>query len=177
MGGNQRLNDFLIARGVDPSRPIREKYDNDIAELYKLQLKARVEDKPIPTTLPKSKTSATTDKPKSKYQGFGSSPPARPRAYSRGSLSQAKLILVSIVVVLGAWLVSRANTVNARLSTAYVRRFYDFTGSHLDMMAIFEDKPRHAALNAMDLTDKRILNRVWHWSYGPKDPREQGASG
>jgi hypothetical protein len=120
MGGNQRLNDFFIARGVDPSRPIREKYDNDIAELYKVQLKARVEDKPIPTTLPKSKTSATADKPKSKYQGFGSSPPARPSAYSRRSLSQAKLILVSAVVVIGAWLLSRANTVNARLSTAEI---------------------------------------------------------
>lgn len=74
-GGNQACNDFLQQRGVDPRAPIKAKYESDAAQLYKAVLKARVEGKPEPTSVPKPP-------PKSVYrpshsggspmQGFGS---------------------------------------------------------------------------------------------------------
>lgn len=50
-GGNQRCNEYLLRQGVlkaTASTNIREKYDNEYAERYKLMLKARVEGQPDP---------------------------------------------------------------------------------------------------------------------------------
>jgi Putative GTPase activating protein for Arf len=51
-GGNNNCNDYLKARGIDPRTPIKAKYESDAAQLYKEVLKARVEGRPEPTTLP-----------------------------------------------------------------------------------------------------------------------------
>lgn len=53
MGGNQKCNDFLKQRGINPRDPIKPKYESDAAQLYKAVLKARVEGKPEPTSIPK----------------------------------------------------------------------------------------------------------------------------
>mmetsp|Transcript_12717 Transcript_12717/g.30701 ORF Transcript_12717/g.30701 Transcript_12717/m.30701 type:complete len:510 (+) Transcript_12717:44-1573(+) len=52
-GGNDKMNQYLKAKGVDKYTPIKSKYESDAAQLYKLVLKARVEGKPEPTVLPK----------------------------------------------------------------------------------------------------------------------------
>ena len=52
-GGNQKCNDYLKKHGIDPRAPIKQKYDNDVAQLYKEVLKARVEGRPEPKELPK----------------------------------------------------------------------------------------------------------------------------
>lgn len=61
-GGNDKFNAYLKANGVSPVQyttndavngGIKKKYDNDVALLYKLKLKARVEGKPEPTEVPK----------------------------------------------------------------------------------------------------------------------------
>ena len=70
MGGNQQCNSFLSLKGKgggdgntfddDPTNTTKnaeEKYDNEIAELYKLVLKSRVEGKPEPRELPTTRTS------------------------------------------------------------------------------------------------------------------------
>lgn len=59
LGGNYRFNQFLKDHGMETDvrggkTTIREKYDNPVAELYRQQLKARVEGKPVPTELPSS---------------------------------------------------------------------------------------------------------------------------
>jgi hypothetical protein len=53
MGGNKKCNDFLQQRGINARDPIKQKYESDAAQLYKAVLKARVEGKPEPTTVPK----------------------------------------------------------------------------------------------------------------------------
>lgn len=64
-GGNDKCNAYLKANGVSPTKyttneavngGIKKKYDNDVAMLYKLKLKARLEGKPEPTEVPKRKT-------------------------------------------------------------------------------------------------------------------------
>ncbi len=66
-GGNDKCNAYLKANGINPVQystndavngGIKKKYDNDIALLYKLKLKARAEGKPEPTEVPKKKTKA-----------------------------------------------------------------------------------------------------------------------
>lgn len=52
-GGNDKLNTYLAQRGIDRRTPIKQKYESDAAQLYKLVLKARIEGKPEPTVLPK----------------------------------------------------------------------------------------------------------------------------
>lgn len=52
-GGNDKCNAYLAAKGIDKRTPIKQKYESDAAQLYKLVLKARVEGKPEPTVLPK----------------------------------------------------------------------------------------------------------------------------
>jgi len=52
-GGNQKCQSYLSAKGILPSTPIKQKYESDHAQLYKLILKARAEGKPEPTELPK----------------------------------------------------------------------------------------------------------------------------
>jgi hypothetical protein len=51
-GGNQKCNDYLKAKGIDARTPIKAKYESDAAQLYKEILKARVEGRPEPTSLP-----------------------------------------------------------------------------------------------------------------------------
>jgi ADP-ribosylation factor GTPase-activating protein 1 len=55
LGGNQACNDYLQQKTnnkVSARTPIRQKYDNPTAQLYKEILKARVEGRPEPTSLP-----------------------------------------------------------------------------------------------------------------------------
>lgn len=52
MGGNDKVNMYLEQNGIGKGTPIKQKYESDAAQLYKLQLKARVEGKPEPTQLP-----------------------------------------------------------------------------------------------------------------------------
>lgn len=61
-GGNDKCNEYLKQNGISPvvystseavNGGIKKKYDNDVALLYKLKLKARVEGKPEPTEVPK----------------------------------------------------------------------------------------------------------------------------
>ncbi|GAX20213.1 hypothetical protein FisN_12Hh058 [Fistulifera solaris] len=52
LGGNDKCNAYLQQHGIDPRTPIKQKYESPVAQLYKLQLKARVEGKSIPTELP-----------------------------------------------------------------------------------------------------------------------------
>lgn len=47
-GGNGKLNDFLQARGVPKSTPIRQKYNSKAAELYREVLRARAEGRSTP---------------------------------------------------------------------------------------------------------------------------------
>mmetsp|Transcript_20452 Transcript_20452/g.62258 ORF Transcript_20452/g.62258 Transcript_20452/m.62258 type:complete len:380 (-) Transcript_20452:117-1256(-) len=54
-GGNQKYQDFLAAQGVRnaQSLSIPEKYNLSEAELYREQLRARVEGRPVPTEVPR----------------------------------------------------------------------------------------------------------------------------
>lgn len=52
-GGNDKCNQYLQAKGIGPRTPIKQKYESDVAQLYKQVLKARVEGKPEPTVLAK----------------------------------------------------------------------------------------------------------------------------
>ena len=47
MGGNQKCQSYLSSNGVLPSTPIKQKYESDVAQLYKHRLKARSEGKKI----------------------------------------------------------------------------------------------------------------------------------
>jgi ADP-ribosylation factor GTPase-activating protein 1 len=51
-GGNQKCNDYLQSKGIAPRTPIKAKYESDAAQLYKEILKAKVEGRPEPTSLP-----------------------------------------------------------------------------------------------------------------------------
>eukprot|EP00526_Cylindrotheca_closterium_P011971 CAMPEP_0113637498 /NCGR_PEP_ID=MMETSP0017_2-20120614/19631_1 /TAXON_ID=2856 /ORGANISM="Cylindrotheca closterium" /LENGTH=472 /DNA_ID=CAMNT_0000548535 /DNA_START=82 /DNA_END=1500 /DNA_ORIENTATION=+ /assembly_acc=CAM_ASM_000147 len=57
-GGNDKLNAYLKTKNIQKTTPIKQKYENDHAQLYKEILKARVEGRPEPTSLPKKTTSA-----------------------------------------------------------------------------------------------------------------------
>ena len=92
-GGNLNMNQYLEENGIAKLTPIREKYDNEAAKLYKLRLMARVERQAVPTELPPQQTQRAQNK--SKYQGFGSTPPP---AESINLMSAAKL---AVPVVLG----------------------------------------------------------------------------
>lgn len=58
LGGNNKLNDYLKSKNIQKTTPIKQKYENDHAQLYKEILKARAEGRPEPTSLPKKTTSA-----------------------------------------------------------------------------------------------------------------------
>jgi hypothetical protein len=77
LGGNEKLNSYLESKGIDRNKKIQDKYNNEHAQLYKLQLKAKLEGEPIPTELPKVEKKDSTEQ--SKYQGFGSAPPPKPK--------------------------------------------------------------------------------------------------
>lgn len=51
-GGNKKCNDYLKNKGINPRTPVKAKYESDVAQLYKEILKARVEGRPEPTSLP-----------------------------------------------------------------------------------------------------------------------------
>ena len=108
LGGNDKLNAYLKDKGLDyPPNPsttaattTRAKYDNDAAQLYKLQLQARAKGQPIPQSLPQRPKRQNNNNNKSKYQGFGSSPPPPPprRTFSVGNTAAvAGTILVSVI--------------------------------------------------------------------------------
>ncbi len=69
-GGNQKCNDYLKAKGIDPRTPIKAKYESDAAQLYKEILKARVEGRPEPTSLPQ-KNSAPSNGSGGNMNSFG----------------------------------------------------------------------------------------------------------
>lgn len=53
IGGNQKCNDYLEKNGIKARTPIKQKYENDVAQLYKEIVKARAEGRPEPTVLTK----------------------------------------------------------------------------------------------------------------------------
>lgn len=80
LGGNQQCNNRLSELGgYDPkTTPAKEKYDNDIAQLYKLVLKARAEGLPEPTALPATKSStpaSSSSKPRVQLSFTNTTPP------------------------------------------------------------------------------------------------------
>jgi len=54
-GGNKKCNDYLASKGISPTTKIKQKYESEHAQLYKEKLKARVEGRPEPTSLPPPK--------------------------------------------------------------------------------------------------------------------------
>lgn len=75
-GGNRVFQEYLSTHGVTTvasTSAIRKRYDNDVAELYRLRLAARVQGQPEPVTLPPKRTTVPLEK--RVMQGFGSSPP------------------------------------------------------------------------------------------------------
>lgn len=72
-GGNDKCNQYLKSKGIDPRTPIKQKYESDAAQLYKEVLKARVEGRPEPTSLPP------------KVQKPASAPPSVNRSMGMGS--------------------------------------------------------------------------------------------
>jgi ADP-ribosylation factor GTPase-activating protein 1 len=74
-GGNSKCAAFLKQKGVDPSSPIKQKYESPAAQLYKEILKARVEGRPEPTELPKVAPRSGTYSPSPSSGGFGSLSP------------------------------------------------------------------------------------------------------
>jgi len=60
LGGNAQLNDFLKGYGVASDASISVKYGSAAAQLYKDRLVAKVENKPLPTELPKQKNRVST---------------------------------------------------------------------------------------------------------------------
>jgi len=59
LGGNQKCTEYLSSKGIRPGTPIKQKYESDVAQLYKEILKARAEGRPEPTSLPPPKNRNT----------------------------------------------------------------------------------------------------------------------
>lgn len=74
-GGNDKCNQYLKARGIDARTPIKQKYESDAAQLYKEVLKARVEGRPEPTTLPTKKKASSAPPSMSSMSSMGSNDP------------------------------------------------------------------------------------------------------
>lgn len=72
-GGNKKLNDYLASKGIPPNTPVKAKYESEVAQLYKLRLKARVEGRPEPTSLPppRNKRAAAPASAPANMGGFG----------------------------------------------------------------------------------------------------------
>jgi len=75
-GGNDKCNQYLKSKGIDPRAPIKQKYESDAAQLYKEVLKARVEGRPEPTSLPQRQPKASSapssmNRPMSSMSGGG----------------------------------------------------------------------------------------------------------
>ena len=73
MGGNKKSNDYLKSKGINPDTPVKAKYESEIAQLYKERLKARVEGRPEPTSLPppRNKRAAAPASAPANMGGFG----------------------------------------------------------------------------------------------------------
>jgi hypothetical protein len=98
LGGNQNLNEYLEENGIARSSSIREKYDNDTAQLYKLQLKARIDGQAIPSDLPPPKK-RNKENETCKYQGFGSAP--SPPKSTRASIAKwAVPVVVAVAAII-----------------------------------------------------------------------------
>mmetsp|Transcript_413 Transcript_413/g.620 ORF Transcript_413/g.620 Transcript_413/m.620 type:complete len:215 (-) Transcript_413:181-825(-) len=124
MGGNDAFHDYYWKHQTSHNKnnknnnnkkvSIRDKYDNDVARLYQLQLKARAEGlSVIPTELPppvvRRNDNDDDASSKNKYQGFGSSPPAPPKRSKRQLISTTIKWVAPVVVVAGAWVLSKAS--------------------------------------------------------------------
>lgn len=72
-GGNKKCNDYLKSKGIDPRTPVKAKYESDVAQLYKEMLKARVEGRPEPTSLPppRNKRAVAPSSAPGNMGGFG----------------------------------------------------------------------------------------------------------
>ncbi|EEC43093.1 predicted protein [Phaeodactylum tricornutum CCAP 1055/1] len=97
LGGNDRCRTYLQEHGVpvDADTSVRDKYDNDVAELYRCRLQARVEGITEPTLLPPRKPKPTVTG-KQRMQGFGSSAAPTP------SKNASKAILLGVPIVVAA---------------------------------------------------------------------------
>ena len=62
-GGNGKCAAYLQSKGIGSSTPIKQKYDNPTAQLYKEILKARAEGRPEPTELPPPRNRQTYSTP------------------------------------------------------------------------------------------------------------------
>lgn len=67
-GGNQQCLDYLSDRGIGSNISIRERYDNEIANEYKIQLKTKLAGKPNKIDKPRKKR--PRNKPSSEKQLF-----------------------------------------------------------------------------------------------------------
>ena len=67
-GGNKQCLDYLSRRGIDSSKSIRERYDNNVASEYKTQLKAKLAGKP--NSIDKSGNKITRKRTSSKTNLF-----------------------------------------------------------------------------------------------------------
>jgi hypothetical protein len=101
-GGNDALNKYLQERGLKRSLSIREKYDNDVARLYRLKIIARANDEIVPEELPPPQFQNHVKKIR-KYEGIGSTPVASRVTFLERS---AKWVLPSLIIV-GALIMSR----------------------------------------------------------------------
>lgn len=70
-GGNKKCNDYLKAKGIPPDTPVKAKYESDAAQLYKEVLKARVEGRPEPTSLPPPRNKRVAAPPASAPANMG----------------------------------------------------------------------------------------------------------
>lgn len=70
-GGNEKCNQYLKSKGIDPRAPIKQKYESDAAQLYKEVLKARIEGRPEPTTLPPKTQRTPSSAPSSMNRPMG----------------------------------------------------------------------------------------------------------
>lgn len=71
LGGNQKCQSYLSSKGILPSTPIKQKYESDVAQLYKEILKARAEGRPEPTELPKKVPRPTNNGAMNSIHGNG----------------------------------------------------------------------------------------------------------
>mmetsp|Transcript_1578 Transcript_1578/g.2679 ORF Transcript_1578/g.2679 Transcript_1578/m.2679 type:complete len:510 (+) Transcript_1578:69-1598(+) len=74
LGGNQNCINYLSSKGILPSTPIKQKYESDVAQLYKEILKARAEGRPEPTALPPPKNKSAYVSNNNSAVGGGSRP-------------------------------------------------------------------------------------------------------
>jgi len=70
-GGNKKCNDYLKSKGIAPNTPVKAKYESDVAQLYKECLKARVEGRPEPTSLPPPKNKRAAAPASANMGGLG----------------------------------------------------------------------------------------------------------